>query len=437
MNKNLKWISAVVLTLATSSAFAWPQCKDGSKSLLAEGSSNYVCPCGNGVVVSPTQSCPAPTPAPATPQPISATGSGTGTANSDADAAAQAKAEAEAKAAAASIAAALANGGNATGGNANAANDIFVKLSPEMQTKVLSNLSQEQRQALSNVNSNVNRLTNNSPSEATIGAGAGAGGGAQVSTTNINNIRNLTLAPISAQAPSLPHQMGSFSVQDGLCAPALTYKPFNMPIVHRRAFLPDTVLDMNTGLMVVDPDNKVKPTWTVLGTDKEGMYRVVQGEIARQVVGLNSVSGSDGMSLSFGNGNGAGGVGSSGSKANQFMAGYFMQPSVCYVKQTKFGDGWVPTDLIVIAPSTTTTSVGPTAEDVLAALAKARILLNVPTTTLVREEKPCKLEDITRADGSKETRCLGPKSGSYQSTRVVTGNVPVAGTLELGVAGKK
>ena len=417
-----------------ANAYAWPLCKDGSKSLLAEGSSNYVCPCGGGVVVSPTQSCPAPTPTPDTPQPISASGIGTGTASSDADAAAAAKAEAEAKAAAASIAAALANGGNATGGNANAANDIFVKLSPEMQTKVLSNLSQEQRQALSNVNSNVNRLTNNSPSEATIGAGAGSGGGAQVTTVNTNNIRNLTLAPISAQAPSLPHQMGSFSVQDGLCAPALSYKPFNMPIVHRRAFLPDTVIDMNTGLMVVDPDNKVKPTWTVLGTDKEGTYRVVQGEIARQVVGLNSVSGSDGMSLSFGNSNGAGGVGSSGSKANQFMAGYFMQPSVCYVKQMKFGDGWVPTDLIKIETVTTAAApVGLTAEDVLAMVAKAKIV--IPTQTLVRDTRTCELRDLVDPKTQKTVRTCINTAGTYRTTSLAPG-APAVGQIEFGTAAK-
>jgi hypothetical protein len=162
----------------------------------------------------------------------------------------------------------------------------------------------------------------------------------------------------------------------------------------------------------------------------------VQGEIARQVVGLNSVSGSDGLSIQFGNGNGAGGVGSSGGKANQFMAGYFMQPSVCYVKQTKLGKGWIPSDMIIVTGSSTATTSGPTAEDVLAALAKARILLNVPTTTLVRDNTPCKMETFTDSAGKPVTMCRGPQ-GSFQTTRVVPGSVPVTGTLELGVAGKK
>ena len=210
-----------------------------------------------------------------------------------------------------------------------------------------------------------------------------------------------------------------------------------MPIVHRRAFLPDTVLDMDTGLLVIDRAEKTVPAWTVLGESEDGKLRVVQGEIPRQVVGQNSVSGSDGLSLQFGNGNGAGGVGSSGAKANQFMAAYYMMPSICYAKQAKLGNGWVPTDLILVAQANTTTSSGPTAEDVLAALAKARILLNIPTTTLVSEAKPCKLEDITRANGDKETRCLGSKTGTYRSTRVESDSVPVTGTLELGVAGAK
>lgn len=422
--KKLNVISFAILSLGfAASAHAWPKCPDGSISLLNEAG-KYVCPA-------------------ATPggQPITVTDTVNANPSSDADAAA--KAEADAKAAAAAIAAALATGGNATGGDAKAISDNWNKLSTEQQQKLIASLSQDQRQALTSTLNNATTANggaggaggNAAGGNASLGAGAGA---AQVSTTNISNssARTLVLAPITAQAPSLPHQMGSFTVQDGLCSPALNYKSFGMPIVHRRAFLPDTVIDMDTGLMVVD-NAKEKQDWTVLGESEDGKFRVVQGEIARQVVGLNSVSGSDGLSIQFGNGNGAGGVGSSGGKANQFMAGYFMQPSVCYVKQTKLGKGWIPSDLIIVTGPSTATTSGPTAEDVLAALAKARILLNIPTTTLVNEDKPCKLEDITRADGSKETRCLGPKSGTYKATRVVPGSVPVTGTLELGVAGKK
>jgi hypothetical protein len=418
--KKLNAISFAILSLGfAASAHAWPKCPDGSISLLNEAG-KYV--------------CPSPTPG---GQPITVTDTVNANPSSDADAAA--KAEAEAKAAAAAIAAALANGGNATGGDAKAISDNWNKLSTEQQQKLIASLSQDQRQALTSTLNNATTANggaggNAAGGSASLGAGAGA---AQVSTTNISNssARTLVLAPITAQAPSLPHQMGNFTVQDGLCSPALNYKSFGMPIVHRRAFLPDTVIDMDTGLMVVD-NAKEKQDWTVLGESEDGKFRVVQGEIARQVVGLNSVSGSDGLSIQFGNGNGAGGVGSSGGKANQFMAGYFMQPSVCYVKQTKLGKGWIPSDMIIVTGSSTATTSGPTAEDVLAALAKARILLNVPTTTLVRDNTPCKMETFTDSAGKPVTMCRGPQ-GSFQTTRVVPGSVPVTGTLELGVAGKK
>lgn len=85
--------------------------------------------------------------------------------------------------------------------------------------------------------------------------------------------------------------------------------------------------------------------------------------------------------------------------------------------------------------TTSAAPVGPTAEDVLAALAKARILLNIPTSTLVRDNTPCKMETFTDAAGKPVTMCRGPQ-GSYQTTRVVPGSVPVTGTIDLGVGTK-
>jgi hypothetical protein len=158
---------------------------------------------------------------------------------------------------------------------------------------------------------------------------------------------------------------------------------------------------------------------------EEGGVRVVRhfGSQASIVTALPNVSGANSFSLGFAGTNGGGSGGGGSSSAMQRI-----------VTKITVADCELPGAYRLIEVPVST---GPSAEDVLRALAKAKILLNMPTTTIVNDQVPCKMEQITRADGTKETRCLGPKSGSYRTTRVVSGNAPVTGSIELGVTSKK
>ncbi len=403
--------------------------------------------------------------APAPQGPVSATANphlvanpaanGTGQADADADAAAKA------------LSAALAKGGDADA-NAKAVNDIVVGLesNPSLKAEVMNRLTNEQRTQVANAQRQAqqqsqrisdvgNGTANASSSGGNASGGNGTGGaatagGAVVSTHS--TVKSITLTGMTASAPALPYQSGQFTVVDGECAPRYTYEEFKVTLLHRRSFLPDRAEVVNTGLLTMQMST-TRPNWEVLGEElsKDGTkgWRIVQGEIPRQLAGHQSLSTTSGATIQIGGSGGAGGVGTSGGNANQFMAAYYLAPKTCYMKQVKVGIGWVPESLvgIEVAPP----ALGPSQaldqeglkRDIVAAVREALMAtmtakIEYPTATVERTVGTCKLMEFRDEKGQTFKACPGSRSGNTATTKVIPGKgearVTIGATANAGGA---
>jgi hypothetical protein len=396
---------------------------------------------------------PAPvimTPAPAGP--VSATASPHLTASPVAHGTGQAdaNAKADADAAAKALAAALAQGGEAS---AKAVNDIMVGLesNPSLKSEVLNKLSADQRNSVANAQRQAQeqsqRMQNNSPSSATSSSSGGGGGNGTGGAANAggavvqthSTVKSITLTGMTASAPALPYQSGQFTVVDGECAPRFAYEPFKVTLLHRRTFMSDREEVVNTGLLTRKMDG-ARPDWEVLGEElsedgKKG-WRIVEGEIPRQLAGHQSLSTTSGATIQIGGSNGAGGVGSSGGNANQFMAAYYLSPKTCYMKQVKVGKGWVPEALVGVELAPPSAGPAPTPpaaldveglkRDIVASVREALLThmtakIAYPTAVVERTTGKCELMEFKDAKGNTFKACPGSRTGNTTRTTVKDG----------------
>lgn len=462
MKTILKFTAVAGAIMLAGNAHAWPVCKDGTISVLTEQSrGSYVCPCGGNSFVTPTQSCPAPTtPPPATLPPTNLTANPT----ADADAKAQAAADA--------IARAMAQGGEAS---AKAVNDMLASLSADQRTAVMNKLSNKL------TSEQMAQLTNNSPSSAlaTNGPIANRAGGAQVTSTTTSIVNgSVVLPPTMQQAPAVPVTMaqGTTTVTPLSCAPALQYTaPSAVADVRKYSMSPDVVYMVPQGLMGIERPKaaevngqKVEPQaagWRVLtqvsNADEFGTeYRIVEGEIAREVITPMSMAVTNGFSLNVAGEKGGIGGGYSSGGANAFTQIQYALPKPCQMVQTKVENAWVDTEITplvlqtmvrqekiaklqraaVVAKATEPDPFQQDIRDALQAIKDAVLALKADTTTpvaMVKETKgTCELMEFTNKKGQTFMACPGSRSGNFTRKEVVQGTVTTRIMGRTDISGK-
>ena len=389
-----KFILSALCALATTSAFAWPKCPDGSISLLNEAG-KYVCPAA-------TQGG----------APIYVTD----TVNTDIDnsAAAKAASDAEAKAAAAAISAALATGGAA---DANAVSKNWNSMSTAQQQAFMASLNQNQKQALQAALTNANTLTNK------VGIdGVGSNNGATVATTTNNTssskVQYVNLPTTPAVAPTVTAS-GGITMQ-GTCGPLKQVE--SMPIEYLlvgHIGMDKVQLSGQTTDKLVDvlgPDKKVKlydvvdngdGTWSEYGSIASIAVITVSGSTSKQF-GLGLIGGS------------GGGSASNGSAGTVTLTQKVIAVGSCEHRKYKIVN---KND----TPPVTKTEIN----DALNMLAGMQWKIDVPTQRIETERVPCKMEKFTDADGKPVEMCRGPK-GSYARSRVTSDRVSATGSLVQG-----
>ncbi len=422
MNRTiLKTLLALLCAFSAGSAFAWPQCKAGGTAVIAEGSKDYVCPCGNNVFVTPTQSCPANPPA---GQPITVSTNPTSTSGADADAAA--KAAAESKAAAAALSAAVAAGG--AGGNVDSkiANENWNKMSQTDQQAFMASLNQSQKQAFKA--SLDQSLTNNSPSSATAG-------GAQVATTNYSSssIRYGVAIQLPAIQLTPGHAGGELSNTTTQCS-MTQYKVEDVGdieahvigIVFNNAFKNGKVQKLTRQ----NGDDK-KPLlhtyseWEDAGIDDRGnlvQRRYGYGEqfiIDSYLVGSSTASGIN-IGGSGQSSSGAGGLSRTGAITT-------------YGNNIIVNGCTIPEQRIVYVPKAPKVSEAEIA-DALKLQAGMQWKFDVPVQRIEISSAPCKMKKYKDLEtGAEVEQCPGAK-GTVRRTRIVDDRTVVTGTLVQGAS---